>query len=405
MCYTSLLHCFTAWPQDRSLSAPFVAASLFSSNVGSEHFVGLAGSGAAHGLAVGWYEWGAVPPLLLLGFFLLPVYLSSGIETMPEYVERRFCGPAKAAVVSISLALYVLTKASASLFAGVLILEAVSHLQRYVAVALLVCGTAGYVLVGGLSAVVYTEAVQTVVLLVGGVLVVHFSLDAIGGWGTLTARADTPGHRELLHVFRPASDPDFPWTAFVTGYFVNSVWYWGTDQVIVQRALGARNVAHGRLGTVMAACMKLVCGCGCGCGGDCDCDCDCDRGCGCGCGCGCVSARGGGCGGWRCRCVPYSFPLRCCVQSVPFLMIVPGMAARVLMERDGILDPNDPHPDPTVLDKSYVRRVVGCAASRCLRSNPCVDAVTCLSLTTSTTTTPPSRGSSAVCCHATRTDY
>lgn len=197
-------------------AVPFwaVGASLFMSNIGAEHFVGLAGTAARSGIAVGWYEWGAMPAVLVMGYFFLPVYSSMGVSTMPEYIERRYNKKARTLLVCLSLVLYIFTKISATLFAGQVVLDAVSHLNPWLSAALMIVGTAAYTTLGGLSAVVYTEAMQTVVLLVGGGILAFVGFSEVGGLPGL--RKELPD--SFFHLFRPVTDKDFPWTGFVSGY-------------------------------------------------------------------------------------------------------------------------------------------------------------------------------------------
>uniref|UniRef100_A0A7S2WT53 Uncharacterized protein n=1 Tax=Mucochytrium quahogii TaxID=96639 RepID=A0A7S2WT53_9STRA len=240
---------------ERSVPWWAVAASLFASNIGSEHFIGLAGSAARDGIAVAWYEVGAVPLVILLGLFFLPTYLNSGIQTTPDYLEKRYSKYCRTMMVCVSLALYVFSKTSATLFAGELILVQLININKWVAVILLVVFTVLYTVAGGLEAVIYTEALQTIILLAGGFLVIGFTLADVGGYSGLKAEIDD---ESFFHFFRPISDKAYPWTGFVFGYYIMSPWYWGVDQVIVQRGLAARNIANGQLGCVLAAAMKFL---------------------------------------------------------------------------------------------------------------------------------------------------
>ena len=234
-----------------------VAASLFASNIGAEHFVGLAGLAAYSGMAVSFYEFGATVCLLILGYLFLPVFFKCNVATMPSWLEDRFSPFCGTALVVISLALYVLTKISATLYAGELLLQEVMKVEGWASVGVLIVGTAAYTVAGGLGAVIYTETLQTVVLFVGGLLLLGFSLAEVGGFEIFMKQSypDKPYYFEIL---RPYDDPEFPWTGFFSGYFVTSIWYWCNDQVIVQRALAARTVQHGRAGCVGASYLKLL---------------------------------------------------------------------------------------------------------------------------------------------------
>lgn len=241
---------------ERSVPYWAVAASLFASNIGAEHFVGLAGTAAYSGIAVGWYEWGAMPNLLLLGFFFLPVYMRARVTTMPDWVERRYGPFCRTFLVAVSLLLYIFTKISATLFAGDLIIAEISDVNRVGATIVLIVATALYTVTGGMAAVIYTEALQTCILIAGGLSLLAVGMFRVGG---LPGLHDRIQHDPMyFHIFRPASDATFPWTGFVFGYYCVSLWYWATDQVIVQRALAAKNVEHGQAGCIGGGFLKLL---------------------------------------------------------------------------------------------------------------------------------------------------
>lgn len=252
-----------------------VAASLFSSNIGSGHFVGIAGTAAANGLAVGAFEWNAMIVLLMLGWLFLPVYVSSGISTMPEYLRERFGGQRIRTFLAIlSLLLYVFTKISADLFAGSVFIQVALGWDIYFSVIVLLAITAIYAVTGGLKAVIYVEGIQTIIMIVGGFILVGLGLKEVGGWGNLfdlaypcSAPNNTGGgiSEECLyppdswsHIIRPADDPTFPWPGVIFGMMVGSTWYWCTDQVIVQRTLSAKDISNGKLGCVGAAVLKIL---------------------------------------------------------------------------------------------------------------------------------------------------
>ena len=231
-----------------------VGASLFASNIGSEHLVGLAGTGAASGLAVGHFEWLASFILLLLGWLFVPFYLRSGVYTMPEFLERRYNPASRAYFTWVSIVGYVLTKISVTLFAGGVVMRAVTGFDFWTSAAILVVITGLYVIFGGLRAVIYTEVMQTVVLILGSVLLTVLGLSAVGGWSGLEARVAP----DFFSMWKPSSHPDFPWTGIVFGAPILGIWYWCTDQVIVQRVLAARNVREARRGTIFAGFLKIL---------------------------------------------------------------------------------------------------------------------------------------------------
>jgi transporter, SSS family len=231
-----------------------VGASLFASNIGSEHLVGLAGTGAASGLAVGHFEWLASFILLLLGWLFVPFYLRSGVYTMPEFLERRYNPAARAYFTWVSIIGYVLTKISVTLFAGGVVMKAVTGFDFWTSAAILIVITGLYVIFGGLRAVIYTEVMQAVVLILGSLTLMIIGLSAVGGWSGLHARVPP----DFFSMWKPSSHKDFPWTGIVFGAPILGIWYWCTDQHIVQRVLAARNVQEARRGTIFAGFLKIL---------------------------------------------------------------------------------------------------------------------------------------------------
>ncbi len=231
-----------------------IGASLFASNIGSEHLVGLAGTGAATGVAVAQFEILAALILLLLGWFFAPFYLRSGVFTMPEFLERRYSPAARWYLAVISIIGYVLTKISVTIFAGGLVFEALMGIDFWTGAFVVVVATGLYTILGGLRAVLITDAMQMVVLLFGAIAVTVIGLNAVGGWNELVAAAGP----EFMTLWKPVTDPNFPWTGILLGAPILGIWYWCTDQFIVQRVLAARNLSEARRGTVFAGFLKLL---------------------------------------------------------------------------------------------------------------------------------------------------
>jgi SSS family solute:Na+ symporter len=231
-----------------------VGGSLFASNIGSEHLVGLAGTGAASGVPVAQFEILASLILLLLGWLFVPFYLSSGVFTMPEFLERRYSPQARWYLAVISIVGYVLTKISVTIYAGGIVFEALMGVDFWTGAMVVVVITGVYTIFGGLRAVLYTDLLQMFVLIGGAIAVTAFGLSALGGWDAMT---DTVGP-EFLSLWRPMSDPEFPWTGILFGAPILGVWYWCTDQFIVQRVLAAHGPNHARRGTVFAGYLKLL---------------------------------------------------------------------------------------------------------------------------------------------------
>ena len=231
-----------------------IGASLFVSNISTEHFIGLAGSGASTGLAVGHFEWLACLILLVLGWVFVPFYLRSNVFTMPEFLERRFNRNCAVYLASISIVAYVFTKISVHLYAAAVVLERVVGWSPLTAAVILVVATGIYTVAGGLAAVIYTDLVQTLILIAGAVILTIIGLDKVGGFAGL--RAAVPP--EYFHMIKPASDPSFPWTGIFFGAPILGIWYWCTDQVIVQRVLSAKDEGHAKAATIFAGFLKIL---------------------------------------------------------------------------------------------------------------------------------------------------
>lgn len=231
-----------------------IGASLFATNISSEHFIGLAGSGASTGLAVGHFEWMACLIVLILGWIFVPLYLKSGVFTMPEFLEHRFNKSSRMYLTTISIVAYILTKISVTLFAGGLLLNQILGWNMITSAIVMVIITGIYTIAGGLSAVIYTGLFQTVILIGGAIVLTIIGLNEVGGVRGLKAALPP----DFFHMFKPSNHPDFPWTGIVFGAPILAVWYWCTDQVIVQRVLSAKNIRHARSGVIMAGFLKIL---------------------------------------------------------------------------------------------------------------------------------------------------
>src|SRR2546429_1174002 len=188
-----------------------VGASLFASNIGSEHLVGLAGTGAASGLAVGHFEWLACLILLLLGWLFVPFYLRSGVYTMPEFLERRFNPASRTYFTWVSIIGYVLTKISVTLFAGGVVMREVTGFGVWTSAVILIVITGLYTVLGGLRAVIYTEVMQAVVLIIGAAAMAPGGLDAVGGGGGVEGRLPP----DFFSPWKPRDHPHFPPTGIL----------------------------------------------------------------------------------------------------------------------------------------------------------------------------------------------
>src|SRR5262250_2027522 len=232
----------------------FVGASLFVSNISTEHFIGLSGTGASSGLAVGHFEWLACLILLILGWVFVPFYLRSNVFTMPQFLERRFSRQCAVYLAAISIIAYIFTKISVQLYAASVVLERVAGWPLWKTAVVLVIATGIYTIAGGLAAVIYTDTVQTLILIAGALALTIIGLHRVGGLEHL--RTMVPP--DYFHMIKPASDPNFPWTGIFFGAPILGIWYWCTDQVIVQRVLAAKDVANAKAGTVVAGFLKVL---------------------------------------------------------------------------------------------------------------------------------------------------
>ena len=233
-----------------------IGASIFASNIGSEHVVGLAGTGFESGTPMAHYELHAWI-VLLLGWLFLPFYIRSGAFTMPEFLEKRFDSRSRWFLSVFSLLAYVLTKVSVTIYAGGIVVSELLGIPFWYGAIGVVVFTGIYTVVGGMKAVIYTETLQTIVLILGSVVITYLGLQQVGGWNELqdTVRAVSPDH---FNMWRPMSDPDFPWTGLLIGGTIVGIWYWCTDQYIVQRTLAAHNIKIGRRGAIFGAYLKLL---------------------------------------------------------------------------------------------------------------------------------------------------
>ena len=237
----------------RNLGWFVIGASIFASNIGSEHIVGLAGTAANSGMVMGHYElhsW----IILLLGWFFVPFYLNSTVFTMPEFLEKRFSENSRWLLTIITLISYVLTKVSVTVYAGAVVFETLMGIEFWSGALLIVLITGCYTIFGGLRAVIFTDALQAFVLIIGSITISIIGLTKIGGWGNLVSSIEP----SRFNMFLPADHPDFPWIGMVFAPPIIGIWYWCTDQYIVQRVLSASDIHQARKGTIFAGYLKLL---------------------------------------------------------------------------------------------------------------------------------------------------
>jgi len=260
-----------------------IGASIFASNIGSEHLVGLAGTGVESGMAFAHWEmhgW----MILLLGWLFVPFYARSGVFTMPEFLERRYNSNSRSFLSIISLVSYVLTKVAVTVYAGGVVFKDVFNIEYisifnqqidffWVSAIGLVVLTGLYTVFGGMKAVLYTSILQTPILLAGSIAILAIGLTQLGGWGNLMeiVRATDATYLNdageviyrsttdnMASLIRSSSDPKYPWTGVILGSAIIGFWYWCTDQFIVQRVLSGRDQKQARRGTIFGAYLKLT---------------------------------------------------------------------------------------------------------------------------------------------------
>ena len=246
-----------------------IGTSIFSSNIGSEHLVGLAGAGFATGMAMAHWEMQAWL-ILVLGWVFVPLYDRMSVFTMPEYLELRFSRASRNVLSLLTIASLVLTKIAVTIYAGDVVIRTllgIDHVTMFglqidvfwvIAVAL-ACTTGLYTALGGLRVIMYTAVLQAPVLILGSLCILYAGLNALGhgsliaGWHETVATAGAN-----MHLIRPLEDPDWSWAAVLPGSAIIGFWYWCTDQYIVQRVLAGRNQQHSRRGAILAAYLKLT---------------------------------------------------------------------------------------------------------------------------------------------------
>ena len=247
----------------RSLGWGIVGASLFASNISTVHIVGFAESGFTSGLSDGIFEWMAIPCLVFLGVFITPFYFRNQIATIPEYFERRFDGASRTFMVVFAILTALLIHIGISLYAGATIMKEFFGLGQLWGVLLISFLTALYTILGGLKAVAVTESIQSVMLLGGSILITAFGLFMLPEAGItdfeMFEAHIKPGSLSMLRSDATvASTGGIPWYAVLLGYPVLGIWYWFTDQTIVQRALGAKSENDARVGPMFTALLKLA---------------------------------------------------------------------------------------------------------------------------------------------------
>ncbi len=238
-----------------TLRWPIIGLALFSTNISTIHLVSLAQEGYVNGLAYGNFEWMAPFTLIILALFFAPFYIRSRVATLPDFLEARYNRHCRDWLAILSIISAIFLHIGFSLYTGAVVLQGMFGLDIHFSIILTAILTGLYTIIGGLLAVVVTESIQTVILLVGAICITLIAYVRIGGWAELGAAVDPV----QLTVLRPAGDPSgLPWYSVLLGYPVIGIWYWCADQTIVQRVLGAKDENHARLGAIFAGFIKIL---------------------------------------------------------------------------------------------------------------------------------------------------
>lgn len=228
-----------------------IGFSLVASSISTEQFVGEVGFAYRYGLAVANWEWGIFPAITIMLVFFVPFYLRKRIATMPQYLEYRFGLSSRVVFAIITVISYAFINLAGVMYSGGLALHAMFGINLWLAVAILAVVAGVYTIAGGLASVVWTDVLQAILLLGSGLLVFVIGLDRVGGWNEMIGQGDRS------HLVLPANHPELPWTGMAVLFLSTNVWYYATNQYIIQRILGARNEWHARAGVLFAAFLGI----------------------------------------------------------------------------------------------------------------------------------------------------
>lgn len=238
----------------RKLTWWLIGMSLIASNISSEHFVGMSGQGFSLGLAVASFEWMAAIALIIVALFLLPIFIRTGIYTMPEFLEYRYNKKAKLVMACFMLAFYIFVTMATVLYSGALALKSIFGIKLISGIWFIGIIAGVYTVYGGLKAVVWSDLIQGITLLSVGLLVMFLSFKKIGGYEKFVELSG-----DKLHTILPWNHPKMPWiSVFFGGLWIQNLFYWGLNQFITQRTLGAKNLYEGQKGILFGASLKLL---------------------------------------------------------------------------------------------------------------------------------------------------
>ena len=238
----------------RGLIWPIIGISLIAANISSEQFVGMSGQSAGNvGMAIASYEWMAAITLVFVAFFFLPKFLSSGIYTIPEFLEYRYNSASRSIMAFYTMVIYVGVTISAVIYSGAITIYTIFNVDLEMAAWGIGIIAALYTTWGGLKAVAWADVFQGTALIVGGAVVLYFGINAVGGLDNFFSH-----NEDKLHMILPADHPVLPWTALVIGLWIPNIYYWGLNQYITQRTLAAKSLREGQKGIIFAAALKLI---------------------------------------------------------------------------------------------------------------------------------------------------
>ena len=242
-----------------TLTWPIIGLALFSTNISTIHLVSFAQEGYVNGLAYGNFEWMAPFTLIITALFFAPFYIRSRVATLPDFLEMRYNRPCRDWLAVLSIIAAVFIHIGFSLYTGAVVLRGMFGIDLHTSIIAIAGLTGLYTIIGGLMAVVVTESIQTVILLLGAVLITAVSYWQVGGYTGITETLQAHGEMVKLTVLRSADDSaNLPWYAVFLGYPVIGIWYWCADQTIVQRVLGAKDENHARVGPLFAGFIKIA---------------------------------------------------------------------------------------------------------------------------------------------------
>ncbi len=239
----------------KSLRWPIIGLALFATNISTIHLVSLAQCGYTSGLLYGNFEWMAAFTLICLSLFFAPFYIRAKVATLPDFLEKRYSRPCRDWLALLSIVSAIFIHIGFSLYTGAVVMRGLFGINMYVSIVTVATLTGLYTIIGGLLAVVLTESIQTVILLLGATCITLIGLAKMGGWAELQAHV----HPVNFSIMRPGTDPTglSMWAVFL-GYPVIGLWYWCCDQTIVQRVLGAKDENHARVGPLFAGFIKIL---------------------------------------------------------------------------------------------------------------------------------------------------